>query len=75
MIKFLVGLNRRIVSAEDRLKPPKDDVDDAKRHEMEQLYGKDAGTILELECAVQVQFEKIFDQFNPPLWPNMPLKM
>lgn len=60
---------------EERLKPPEEHQDETKVQEMKRLYGDAASKIMEMECAVQIEFDSIFNEHNPPLWPNMPLKM
>ncbi|KAM5196935.1 gem-associated protein 8 isoform 1-T2 [Hipposideros larvatus] len=42
--------------------------------EMKRLYGEDAAKIQAMEAAVQLSFDKYFDQKRPKYWPVIPLK-
>ena len=43
--------------------------------EMQELYGEGATKIFAMETAVQLSFQKCYDQKAPKLWPTLPLNI
>lgn len=54
--------------------PPSEMPGERRQAEMKRLYGEGAGKIQALEAAVQLSFDKYFDQKRPKYWPVIPLK-
>lgn len=43
--------------------------------EMKELYGEGATRIFAMETAMQLSFQKCYDQKAPKLWPTLPLNI
>lgn len=42
---------------------------------MEEIYGKKSATIAGLETALAINFERLYDKHQPPLWPVLPVRL
>lgn len=60
--------------APDKLPPP-EQVGEARRREMRQLYGSMTPKIIGMETAVQLNYDLQLDQHRPRYWPNIPLNL
>lgn len=67
-------IKEEAIKDEEKL-PPKENVREERRREMNRLYGGMAPKIIGMETAVQLNYELQVDQHKPPYWPNIPLNL
>lgn len=66
---------RRPTKEPEHHAPPTDQERNERQERMMTLYGKMAPRISGMETALELNYEQYEEKYNPPFWPNIPLRL